>query len=222
VKNLSVIEPVEVSMKLAYLAISGLVLISGVTAAADDRSAVLPVQEEVEMALSAAPSHLRDGAGVHILGPEGYVRHRASTNGFECLVEREGADGTAPICFDSEGAQTTLKAVFYRQALLQSGVDRATARQRTKAAYQRGELLAPRRPGIVYMLSTHFRSRNAKSNQLECVFPPHVMFYAPYLKNSDFGIPRSDFGSTQRPWILNEGEPDAYFIVADHSQEHSC
>ena len=209
-------------MRILVVAFVATLTLSTAGMATETPIQLLPVDVEVEMALSAAPEPLREAAGVHILTASGYVRKRESRNGFECLVEREGKQGTAPICFDSEGARTTLQAVIMRTSLLQSGIEPSVVRDRIKQAYAAGQLKAPGRPGIAYMLSTHFKSYDPKKQQLECVFPPHVMFYAPYLKNADFGIPRSDFGSTMRPWILNEGEPDAYFIVADHSQAHTC
>jgi hypothetical protein len=190
--------------------------------AAPAKIATMDAAAETAMALSAAPEALRAGAGVYVLGEDGFGQVRASTNGFTCIVEREGDGTIAPTCFDPEGSETTLNAVLMRGRLIQSGMSVAEVRAAMKAAYARGELIAPRKPGVAYMLSTEFKGPNRKTGAIECVFPPHVMFYAPYMKNADYGIPRSAFGSTKQPWILNEGEPDAYFIVADHSAHHAC
>ena len=45
------------------------------------------------------------------------------------------------------------------------------------------------------------------------VFAPHVMLYAPYMKNADIGALPEHRGSEAQPWILNEGKPWAYIIV---------
>jgi hypothetical protein len=64
-------------------------------------------EAETEMALSAAPEHLRAEAAVYVLRRDGFVKARGGTNGFTCLVLRENGR-TAPICYDAEGSQTTL------------------------------------------------------------------------------------------------------------------
>ena len=185
-------------------------------------SASVDLSDEFDMALRAAPVHLKNAAGVFVLGKDGFVEKRASTNGYNCLVEREGGLGTSPMCFDHVGSISTMKAVLMQARLRQSGLREDDVAEAIKAAYAKGELVAPKGPGIVYMLSTDFKGPNRQTGKPECIFPPHVMFYAPYLRNADLGIPRTDFGSTTRPWILNEGRPDAYFIMADHSQHHDC
>ena len=85
----------------------------------------------------------------------------------------------------------------------QDEIDRAVG-----LAWARGELSAPRRPGINYMLSEH----NKVPIDADTVIPyqPHVMFYAPYLSNVDLGA--EPIGSAP-VFVVNEGQPDAYVIV---------
>jgi hypothetical protein len=173
---------------------------------------LMPRQQEIEMALSAAPEHLRAEATVYVWQRGGYVKARTGNNGFTCLVQREDG-GTSPICYDAEGSQTTLLADLRRAALLEEGKDPQTVARLIEAEYQAGKLSAPRRPGIAYMLSTEFKVHDHQSGTLKQVFPPHVMFYAPYLKNSDIGALPNQRGSQTQPWILNEGKPTAYIIV---------
>ena len=173
---------------------------------------LLPRQQEIEMALSAAPEQLRAAATVYVLERGGYVKARAGTNGFTCLVHRDDG-GTGPICYDAEGTQTTLLADLRRAALLEEGKDPQTVERLIEAEYRAGKLSAPRRPGIAYMLSTEFKQHDHQTGELKQVFPPHVMFYAPYLKNSDIGALPNQRGSQTQPWILNEGKPNAYVIV---------
>jgi hypothetical protein len=174
---------------------------------------LMPREREIEMALSAAPEHLRQEATVFVLQRGGYVKAREGTNGFTCLVEREGAKGTAPICFDREGTETTLLMVFRQTQLIEQGKSQQEVEQIIDAEYQAGKLLAPRRPGVAYMLSTEFKTHDHQRGQMVTVFPPHVMFYAPYLKNSEIGARPEHRGSQSQPWILNEGKPYAYIIL---------
>lgn len=74
----------------------------------------MPRALETAYALSAAPAHLRDSAGVYLLDPaRGYVEARPSLNGFRCLVagtEWNGPDLPfrddvfVPVCSDAAGA----------------------------------------------------------------------------------------------------------------------
>lgn len=176
-------------------------------------SIVLDKEKEIEMALSAAPENLRADAAVYTLSPSGYTKIRDSKNGFHCLVEREGEGTLGPICYDTEGSQTLMLAAFETAQLALSDKSQEEIDKQIDADYKSGKLIAPRKSGIVYMLSTQFQEHNHATGEVKTVFPPHVMFYAPYMKNSDIGATKEDFGSLTRPWILNEGKPGAYIIV---------
>lgn len=176
-------------------------------------SIALDKDKEIEMALSAVPENMRADSGVYILGPKGYAKVRDSKNGFHCLVEREGEGTLGPICYDAEGSQTLMLAAFETAELALTGKSQEEIDKQIDADFKSGKLIAPRKFGIVYMLSTQFQEHNHATGEVKTVFPPHVMFYAPYMKNSDIGATKEDFGSLTRPWILNEGKPGAYIIV---------
>jgi hypothetical protein len=79
-------------------------------------------------------------------------------------------------------------------------------------------LLAPRRAGINYMLSTENRVPVDDEGTIR-PYRPHVMIYAPYLRNADFGATRDGRSPV---FVINEGQPGAYLIVpvpgpADHA-----
>lgn len=196
-----------------------IVLIHCVVFAAENKkgpaafSILLDKEKEIEMALSAVPENLRKDAAVYTVGPKGYVKVRDSKNGFHCLVEREGEGTLAPICYDAEGSQTLMLAAFKTAELALSGKSQEEIEKQINADYKSGKLIAPRKTGIAYMLSMQFQEHNHATGEVKTVFPPHVMFYAPYMKNSDIGATKEDFGSLTRPWILNEGKPGAYIIV---------
>ena len=79
-------------------------------------SNLLPQANEVELALSAGPEHLRAEATVYVFGDGGYVRVRDGSNGFSCLVNRDGfqaGDQTLrPTCWDAEGSATILPVML--------------------------------------------------------------------------------------------------------------
>jgi hypothetical protein len=170
-------------------------------------------ETEKEMALRAAPVYLREGAGIYVLGREGFKKVRESTNGFNCLVGRQGVGVKAPVCYDAEGSVTTLVASLRSMQLLQQGRSESEVERLIDDDYRTGKLLAPRRSGIAYMLSAEFIKEDPKTKAIRVLYPPHVMIYAPYLKNADIGVRPDQVRSKTFIWVLNEGRPDAYIIV---------
>ena len=58
---------------------------------------LLPREKEIALALSAAPEHLRKGAGVYVLERSGFVKVRDSANGFTCIVNRDHPLNQKPV-----------------------------------------------------------------------------------------------------------------------------
>ena len=182
---------------------------------------LMPREQEIEMALSAAPEHLRKEAAVYVLERgKGFVKAREGKNGFACLVVRFGAV-IAPYAYDAEGAQTTMLADFRRAELMEQGKTLQQAERILAEEYEAGKLIAPRRPGVAYMLSPDFMRHDPHTGAKTRVFPPHVMFYAPYVKNSDIGALPEHFNSDKNVFVLNEGRPDAYFIIVPKEHQHA-
>lgn len=148
---------------------------------------LLSESDEVRIALEAAPSHLRDDAGVYVLEPSGYRLARASRNGFHCIIEREIATAFEPRCFDAEGSETLLPVVLFRAELRARGVTQAAIEREVAARLRRGDFVAPRRVGICYMLSAHnVVVVDEKSRRVQRV-GPRLLFYAPNLGSADLG-----------------------------------
>jgi hypothetical protein len=107
-------------------------------------------------------------------------------------------------------------ARFKREELGAQGLEEAEVLRRIDAAYRSGQLHAPRKPGIVYMLSPEQRAWNPGTKAIWNA-PPHFMLYAPYGKQSDVdGAP-----GAQIPFIEWPGRPDALMLIiaaGDHGQ----
>src|SRR5260370_28304966 len=82
---------------------------------------LFPREKEIELALSAAPEHLRKGAGVYVLERSGFVKVRDSANGFTCIVNRDHPLNQKPVCFDAEGTATILPKILRVGELLMQG-----------------------------------------------------------------------------------------------------
>jgi hypothetical protein len=173
------------------------------------RPEILERGKEVALALSAAPAHLRKGAGVYAFEKDGFVQVRASSNGFTCIVNRDHPLSRKPTCYDAEGAATILPKVLRVGELLARGVPLPAIESEIEEGFRTGRYVSPRRPGVAYMLSEGNLDYVPSTGRTR-PFPPHVMFYAPNLTNEDIGS--TGDGSGGLPFIAYPG-PHAFMIV---------
>ena len=75
-----------------------------------------------------------------------------------------------------------------------------------EAGYKIKRFLAPRKPGIVYMMSPHNRVFDPSQGKI-IAFPGHLMFYAPYLTAKDVGSGKG------APYLTAPGKPDNLMVV---------
>jgi hypothetical protein len=170
---------------------------------------LLPHDEEVALALSAGPEHLRAKAGVWALEKNGFVKVRDSENGFTCIVERDHPLARKPVCYDAEGTATILPKDLRVGELLMQGTPLPDIRKEIAEGFRSGKYISPRRPGIAYMLSDAIVNFNPRTGGTAS-FPPHVMFYAPNLTNDDIGSKGDGEGGL--PFVAYPG-PHAFIIV---------
>jgi mannose-6-phosphate isomerase-like protein (cupin superfamily) len=170
---------------------------------------LLPRDKEVELALSAAPAHLRAAATVYVLERDGYTIARKGGNGFTCLVHRDHPMNQKPTCGDRAGSETIVPAVLREGELLMQGKTVPEVQAEIQRGFDSGKFIAPRHPGVAYMLSNSNRLYNPQSKKVG-IFPPHVMFYAPNLTDADIGS-KGD-GVDGLPFIAYQG-PHGYMIT---------
>jgi hypothetical protein len=167
---------------------------------------LLPRELETELALSAAPPHLRAGATVAVLEPDGYVTANRGANAFTCLVSRRSGD-LFPVCWDAEGARSLFPLDVDDAQLRLKGKAGAEIDQLIAAGFADGRYHPPSRTGIAYMLSP-LRYRIDEGGTITRSNPnPHVMFYGPNLTDADIGGLR---GSVV---FMNKVGPDGMIIV---------
>jgi hypothetical protein len=169
----------------------------------------LPREVRIQLAETAAPPEISGKATVYLLEPTGYVKIREGTNGFSCIVDRQTPLNLEPACFDAEGSATTLQARIYVEEQRAKGKNEEQIASEVEARYKNGTFRAPRKPGIVYMMSEQGFLLNAAAHKLVAI-PPHLMFYAPYATDRDIGSPPV---AANMPRVIRDGQPDAYIIV---------
>ena len=173
---------------------------------------VLPPDLEIELALNAAPAHLRDSATVLVFGSNGYVKAKEGTNAFTCVVSRRGGD-VFPVCWDAEGAKALLPIDLDEAKLRLAGMSIAEIDRQIADGFKNGKYRAPSRTGVAYMLSP-MRYRIDEHGRVTPSNPnPHVMFYGPGLTDADIGGVRGSLV------FMNKVGPDGMIIVPVGSKE---
>jgi hypothetical protein len=171
---------------------------------------LLPRDKEIALAMSAAPADVSSNAAIYVLEERGYVKAREGTNGFTCLVSHDAPESIEPECYDAEGTQTHLPRVLRVAELRAQGRTKAQIDAEIAGGFASGKFRAPRRPGIVYMLSTENKVVADEATGRIVSSPPHLMFYAPYMMNADIGV--TSFSGV-KVFIIREGTPHALMIV---------
>ena len=138
---------------------------------------LLPRALEIELALSAAPKHLRDEATVWVLDKSGYAIARKGGNAFACVVSRRAGD-LFPVCWDAEGTRSLLPLDVEDAQLRLSGKSGSEIEAIVTERFKSGQYHAPSRAGIAYMLSPiRYPHRQARRRHAHDIEPaPYVLW----------------------------------------------
>jgi hypothetical protein len=198
--------------RFGTLALGALVAVAAAARAQATETQTRPMvrEREIALALSACPQSAAGGAAVYVLEKNGYVKVRDSGNGFTAIVQHSLPAAQEPRCMDAEGTRTHLARILKVAELRAQGKSAEEIKRLLADALARGVLQAPTRPGVDYMLSTENVVTVDEEKGIVRPFPPHVMFYAPYLTNADFG---SDGKPSSPIFVVAEGTPYALVIV---------
>lgn len=165
--------------------------------------------KEIAMALSACPPSIAGGAAVYVLGESGYVKVREGQNGFSAIVQHSLLTSREPQCMDAEGARTMLPRMLKVAELRAQKKTPEEIKRAIADAFAKGIFKPPTRQGVNYMLSTENLVPDDKG--VIGPFPPHVMFYAPYMTNADIGSEGQAAGGPA--FVAGAGSPYALIIV---------
>jgi hypothetical protein len=171
-------------------------------------------EQQIQLAVSAAPTEVSSKAAVYVLGPKGYEKIREGTNGFSCLIERSFSGTTqtssAPACFDAEGSRTIMVAYLRREELRAQGKSEEQIKDDIAKGYKDGRFKVPG-PGFLYMMSSDNYVYNTESKESGFV-PPHLMFYAPYKTAKDVGY--ESVSPAMVPYLTGSGVgPESLLVV---------
>jgi hypothetical protein len=187
---------------------------------------LMPQQEEVALARSAAPANISDRATIEVLTESGFQVVSEGDNGFVCLVMRGWSAPTytpeqfrdlvyeptvrAPICFDPVAAETVLPYYALRTKFGMEGKTPDEIAAGVEAAYATGEL--PQRISVSF---GYMWSADQNLGSGVGAWHPHVMVFAPYYENAMVG--GNDFGSPLPQVTDDEGTPFTVVVIpVDH------
>jgi hypothetical protein len=174
-------------------------------------------QREIALALSSCPTTLADKAGVYVLEASGYAKVRETQNGFTAIVQHSVPGAQEPQCMDAEGTRTILPRILRVAEWRAQGKSADEIRRLVGEAFAKGVFQPPSRVGINYMLSTENVVPDDRGGIAS--FPPHVMFYAPFLTNADIGSEGQAAGGPA--FVAAQGTPYALIIVPVPVGTHS-
>lgn len=205
--------PLAAGWRLLLLTLAGPVALAS-QSAPPAHPVVLPLADEMRLALEALPAEMREGAGVWVLTAAGARQHRATVNGYTCIVNRDEVEALKPTCYDPEGTATILPVVVRFSELLMQGVPVPEIRRQISAGFRSGKFISPRRAGIAFMLSTHVVNVLDPVARRFGTAPPHYMIYAPNVTNADLSIPDSAYAVHDwMPSVAYTG-PQGFIIVS--------
>lgn len=203
-------------------------LMSGAARAADSAAAArvlnttFPEAVEVELALTGGPEHLREGAAVYVYGAKGFTKVREGTNGFTCLLNRDGflygAMAFKPTCWDPEGAGSYVPVMLRAGEMLAAGKSADEVKADIAAGFKSGKFHRPARTGIAYMVAGDVLLEPGTGKVTKVQFPGHYMIYAPGVSNADVGYAQGKSGASD-PVIFAGGAGGAelaYLIAVPH------
>jgi len=187
----------------------------------EDTPALIPREQEIELALKAAPVHLRSEATVYAFGKNGYEKAREGKNGFNCLVNRDGTQNgdqsVYPTCWDPEGSRTILPVMLRVGELIAQGKSTVEIKSDIDDGFTKGRFHSPSKTGIAYMLAGDVKFDPKTGRLSETAFPPHYMIYAPGVTNADIGVSQEAMQKTPGlPFVYSGysgGTRTAYLIV---------
>ena len=209
---------IGLSAVAAQIALSSPANAQSTPTAGSQRPPIMDREKEIALALGACPASVAGKAAVYVLDTGGYVKVRDSQNGFTAIVQHSQPTSQEPQCMDAEGTRTFLPRILKVAELRAEGKSPEEIKRFVADAFAKGIFQAPTRPGVDYMLSTENLVPVDDKGTIGH-FPPHVMFYGPYLTNADLG---SDGSPTSPAFVAGEGTPHALIIVplgahADHA-----
>lgn len=170
--------------------------------------------EEVRLARSAAPAAIGKDAKVYVLENGHYVVADPGRSAEACMVSRSGPSDVAPMCGDGEADATEFTLERFRTEQRLAGKSKAEIDRAITDGLKTGRFRAPKRPALVFMLSSHQELTDPTGKPIGH-WHPHLMVFYPGVTTSDMGL--VDSPDMNVPNLLDSGGPEAALVIVANS-----
>lgn len=169
-----------------------LTLFSWLCTATSASALVLPYEQQIEAAKTAAPAHITDNASYMVWTGSTFKKIIEGTNNFTCFLLTDPKGRFEPSCLNEEAMRSVFPVYAYQTRMLYAGQAFLSIIDDIARKARDGEFPAAGHGGLVYMMSQEnkwYSHREGRSYDV----PPHLMFYYPTLSLESFGF-TEDFG----------------------------
>jgi hypothetical protein len=174
------------------------------------RRALMPREQEIALARSAAPHSVSDSARILVLTDTGFAVAVPGSSDVTCLVNRSWPESLEPECFDAEASRSVLPVELYRTGQRHLGREDAAIEREINDRLADGRFRLPRRPAMQYMMSSAQRLISDEGQKVG-QWHPHLMLAVPYLTNSDLGL--SEVVDMRVGMVSDSGKPWATLVI---------
>ena len=186
-----------------------LALVVPVVASAQSRD------EEIRIARSAAPPAIAKDAKVYVLDHGHYVVADPGRSAEVCLVLRPGPLDVAPMCGDAEADSSKLAMFRFQTEQRFAGRSREDIKHAVEDGLKTGRFREPKRPALVFMLSSAQQLTEDDGKKAIGKWYPHVMIYYPGLLTNE-GMGLVDSKDPNVP-IVSAGDHSSVLVVVEHN-----
>jgi hypothetical protein len=169
--------------------------------------------QEIRLARSAAPADVSKDAKVYVLDHDHYIVADPGHSTESCLVARPMLQAFAPMCGDPEADGTILAVERFRSIEVLAGKSPDVIKQEIAAGFKSGRFHAPKRPALIFMMSSAQLLPNPDFTKIG-KFQPHLMVFYPGMHNADYGLVNSNDNNV--PGVIEEDSPMSAMIVVMH------
>jgi hypothetical protein len=171
---------------------------------------LLPREQEIALARSAAPPAVSRNATIMVLTERGFETAITGTNGATCVVNRSHPASLEPHCFDAEGSSTVLPIELRRTELLRQGMSVEDIDREIASGLLGGRYRLPKRPAMSYMMSPE-QVLYSDDGRNVGRWHPHVMIYYPNLTSADLGLGAA--ASNEAVMVVDEGRAVSSLMI---------
>jgi len=202
--------PVRFAVFLLSLVVIEGLSAQGAGSGKSGRRSLLPRDQEIALARSAAPPSVSDSARILVLTDRGFEVAIPGTSPVTCLVNRSWPESLEPECFDAEASISVLPVELYRTEQRHLGRPEDVIEREVNDRLADGRFRLPRRPAMQYMMSSGQQLISDDGRKVGKWYP-HLMLAMPYLTSRDLGL--SDSVDIRVGMVADSGKPWATLVI---------